>query len=172
MNAFDVFVILMAVILVLVGLLRGLVRISLGLGGLVFGVLAALQWEGTLAVPIERLVRNDAVAHLLAFGLIVVGVILGAVLLAFFLRKLLKKASLSWLDRMLGATGGLLCAALLAGAVAVPLASVLPSESRILRESRLAPVTLEVSLLVVRLAPDDLREKFLEGLDRIKEATT
>ena len=65
-----------------------------------------------------------------------------------------------------------MCAALLAAAVAVPLASVLPRGSRILTESRLAPVTLQVSRLVVRLAPDELRERFQQGLDRIKEATT
>jgi membrane protein required for colicin V production len=172
MNGFDAFVLLAALALVCLGILRGLVRISLGLGGLVLGLLVALQYEGSVAPSFERAVGDPVVAHLLAFAVLVMAVLAGSILLAWALRRLLKKAHLGWLDRLLGAAVGLLCATLLAAAVAVPLASVLPKDSRVLAESRLAPVTLKVSRMVVRLAPQDLREKFLRGIDRIQEAAT
>ena len=172
MNAFDAFVLLAALALACLGILRGVVRISLGLGGIVLGLLLALQYEGVVAPVIQRVVSDEVVAHLLAFALIVMAVLAGSIFLAWTLRNLLKKAHLSWLDRSLGAGAGLLCAALLAAAVAVPLASVLPQDSRVLVESRLAPLTLKVSRMVVRLAPEDVRQKFQQGLDRIKDATT
>jgi membrane protein required for colicin V production len=172
MNAFDAFVLLTALALFCLGILRGVVRISLGLGGMILGLLVALQYEAALAPTVQRVVSDDVVAHLLAFALLVMGVMATSIFVGWVLRHLLKKAHLTWLDRLLGAAAGLVCAALLAAAVAVPLASVLPRDSRILVESRLAPVTLEVSRVVVRLAPDELRQKFQQGLDRIKEATT
>jgi uncharacterized membrane protein required for colicin V production len=172
MNAFDAFVLLAALALFCLGILRGAVRISLGLGGMILGLLVALQYETVLAPYIQRVVKDDVVAHLLAFAMLVMAMMALAILLGWILRHLLKKAHLTWLDRILGAAAGLVCAALLAAAVAVPLASVLPKGSRVLAESRLAPVTLEVSRLVVRLAPDELRQRFHQGLDRIKEATT
>ena len=172
MNAFDAFVLLAALALFCVGMLRGVVRISLGLGGMILGLVVALQYEATLAPRLQRVVTDDVLAHLLAFALLVMGVMVLSIFVGWMLRHLLKKAHLTWLDRLLGAAAGLVCAALLAAAVAVPLASVLPRGSRVLTESRLAPVTLEVSRLVVRLAPDELRLRFQRGLDRIKEATT
>ncbi len=172
MNAFDAFVLLAALILACLGILRGVVRISLGLGGMVLGLLLALQYEGTVAPVVQRVVSDAVVAHLLAFALIVMVVMAASIFLAWVLRHLLKKAHLNWLDRSLGAAAGLLCAALLAAAVAVPLASALPRGSRVLVESRLAPVTLKVSRMMVRLAPEELRLRFQQGLDRIKDATT
>jgi len=172
MNAFDAFVLLAALALFCLGILRGAVRISLGLVGMILGLVVALQYEAVLAVRVQRVVSDDVLAHLLAFALLVMGVMALSIFVGWILRHLLKKAHLGWLDRILGAAAGLVCAALLAAAVAVPLASVLPRGSRILAESRLAPVTLEVSRFVVRLAPDELRAQFQRGLDRIKQTTT
>lgn len=172
MNAFDAFVLLAALVLACLGILRGVVRISLGLGGMVLGLLLALQYEGTVAPVVQRVVSDAVVAHLLAFALVVMVVLAASIFLGWVLRHLLKKAHLNWLDRSLGAAAGLLCAALLAAAVAVPLASALPRGSRVLVESRLAPVTLKVSRMVVRLAPEELRLRFQQGLDRIKDATS
>ncbi len=172
MNAFDAFVLLAALALFCVGMLRGVVRISVGLGGMILGLVVALQYEATLAPRVQHVVSDDVLAHLLSFALLVMAVMALSLFAGWVLRHLLNKAHLGWLDRLLGAAAGLVCAALLAAAVAVPLASVLPRGSRILTESRLAPVTLQVSRLVVRLAPEELRERFQQGLDRIKESTT
>jgi uncharacterized membrane protein required for colicin V production len=172
MNAFDAFVLLAALALFCLGILRGVVRISLGLGGMILGLVVALQYEAVLASGIQRVVKDDVLAHLVAFALLVMAVMTLAIFVGWILRHLLKKAHLTWLDRALGAAAGLVCAALLAAAVAVPLASVLPRGSRVLTESRLAPVTLEVSRFVVRLAPEELRDRFQRGLDRIKETAT
>lgn len=172
MNAFDAFVLLAALVLFCVGMLRGVVRISLGLVGMVVGLVVALQYEAALAARVQKVVSDDVLAHLLAFALLVMSVMILSLFVGWILRHLLKKAHLGWLDRILGAAAGLVCAALLAAAVAVPLTSVLPRGSRILSESRLAPMTLEVSRLVVRLAPEELRQRFQRGLDRIKGAVT
>ena len=171
MNGFDLLILLSAALLVLFGAYRGLVRIALGLGGLVVGLILALRWEGAVSRWVRPLVDSDLWAPLLAFVGVVVAVVLAFLVASWTLRHLLRAAHLIWLDRLLGAAAGLVCASLLAGALAVLLASDLPAGSRFLAHSRLAPYTLQISRGVVRLAPSQLRERFQVGLERITAET-
>ncbi len=103
MNAFDAFVLLAALALFCVGMLRGVVRISVGLGGMILGLVVALQYEATLAARVQHVVSDDVLAHLLSFALLVMAVMALSLFVGWILRHLLKKAHLGWLDRLLGA---------------------------------------------------------------------
>jgi len=171
MNGFDLLVLLAAALFVLFGAYRGLLRLGLGLAGLVVGLFLALRWEGALTPYVRRIIDSDLWAPLLSFVGVVVAVVIASLVVAWALRSVLKVAHLLWIDRILGATAGLLCAALLAGGVAVILASDLPPDSRLLADSALAPYTLQISRGVVRLAPEGLRQRFEAGLERITSRT-
>lgn len=105
---------------VLVGLLRGVTREIVSLGGWVLGLVLAFHFAGRVgaALPIEPQVLGIAIGALL----ILAGVLILAALLGALLRALMAAVKLSALDRVLGAGFGFARAALVLG-LAVFLAS-------------------------------------------------
>jgi membrane protein required for colicin V production len=100
------------------GVSRGLVREVLGLAGLVAGVLVAGLYAGPVAAPLERWLPPGA-ARAVAFGGLLLGVLIVAALIGHLLTKLLEAVKLSIPNRLLGglfglARGALLVVALLA----------------------------------------------------------
>jgi len=168
MNAFDLVILALAAGLALLGAFRGLIRLALGAGGLLVGILLAIRWEERATPAVKRVLDSDLWAPMVAFVGIVVIVVLAAVAAGILLRRLLKLANLAWMDRALGAGVGLLGALLLSAALSIFLAAGLPGDSRLLADSSLAPVTLRLSGAVVRLAPPSLRKRFDDGMARFR----
>ena len=168
MNAFDVVILALAAGLGLLGAFRGLIRMALGIGGLVVGILLAIRWEERATPAVKRVLDSDLWAPMVAFVGIVVVVVLAAVAARILLRRLVKLAHLAWMDRALGVGVGLMGALLLSAALSIFLAAGLPGDSRLLADSTLAPVTLRVSGAVVRLAPLALRKRFDDGMARFR----
>jgi membrane protein required for colicin V production len=72
-------------------------------------------------------------------------------------------------DRWLGGLFGLARGLFLAAAIASFLVAFLPSEGRILRESRALPLLAPAGRFVAGLAPGALRERMDEGWNRLAE---
>jgi len=169
MNGFDLFLIVMVVALLALGAWKGLVRLLLGITGMVAGVFLALRFESRLAPLFLRWVTTqELLARLLAFVSIVVGVSVACVVIAFLVRQMLKVATLGWLDRVLGATAGLVCALLFMGTIALFLTAGFPDQSKLLAGSKTAPYLLQVSRGVAKAAPPELRQKFDAGLEKLQ----
>ena len=88
--------------------------------GLIVGIFLAGQYYGTVGgwLPID----NPEYAKWAAYAIIIVGVFVVSVILAYILRRITKWAFLGWADRLGGAVlglvlGGLLCAAALAACI-------------------------------------------------------
>jgi membrane protein required for colicin V production len=167
-NGFDMFVLVLGLVLVLLGLFRGLVRMAVGLGGLVLGIFLAIRFEERATPLVRRVVDSELWGSMIAFVGIVVGVVLAAAVVSFVLRKLLKAANLAWVDRGLGAAVGLVGALFLSAALSIILTAGLPRDSRLLADSKLAPITLRLSVALVRLAPPSLRQRFDAGMQRLR----
>lgn len=113
MTGWDVAIVVVGLVLVVEGLLKGVVRLLFGLGGLVLGYLYA----GFVATPASRLLiflpigaRHPA-ALLAGFALIFGACVAAGILFTF----LLKQAGLSGLNRLAGVAAGLLITVYLAG---------------------------------------------------------
>lgn len=167
-NGFDMFLLVLGLVLVLLGLFRGLVRMAVGTGGLVLGILLAIRVEERATPLVRKVVDSELWGSMIAFVGIVVSVVLAAAVVSFLLRKLLKAANLAWLDRGMGAAVGLVGALFLSAALSMILAAGLPRNSRLLADSKLAPITLRLSGALVRLAPPSLRQRFDEGVGRLR----
>jgi membrane protein required for colicin V production len=169
MNAFDIGLLVVACILVLVGVVKGLVRILIGVAALVAAFALAAQyhrplgeWLGWSSVP-------DDAMMLLSYILIFLGVMLAGGLVAFLLRKLLKAAMLGWADRMAGAALGLVAATLAAALLVLPMIAYSPGGSAMLRESVLAPYVVVVADIAAPLVPDDLERLYHERMQELRQ---
>jgi membrane protein required for colicin V production len=117
MTTVDWIIAAVVLISVLVGLLRGVTREVVSLGGWIAGLVLAFHFAHAVGatLPLEPPILQVAVGALL----ILAGALILAALLGALLRALMAAARLSALDRMLGAAFGFARAALVLGVVVV-----------------------------------------------------
>jgi membrane protein required for colicin V production len=168
-NAFDIVLLLLACGLVLFGMIKGLVRILIGLAALVAAFALAAQFHQPLADSLSGLEISSEFLRLIAYLMIFLGVMLAGGLLAFLTRKLVKAAMLSWADRLGGAAVGLVIAMLAAALVVLPLVAYSPYSEKILANSVLAPYVTVVADMANMLVPDDLSERYRRKVDDLRQ---
>jgi len=168
MNTFDIVLLVLACVLVVVGMIKGLVRILIGLAALVAAFALAARYHRPLAERLGGLEIGEEPLKLLAYVMIFLGVMLGGAVIAFLLRKLVKAAMLSWADRLAGATLGLVVAMLAAALLILPLVAYSPYAERVLGGSVLAPYVTVVADLANALVPDDLSRRYNQKIDELR----
>jgi len=168
MNAFDVVLLGFACMLVVIGMLKGLVRILIGLGALLAAFAVAARFHAGLAGRLAGWDVGDEALRLLAYLLIFVGVMLGGGLIAFLAGKLVRAAMLGWADRLGGAALGLVAAMLAAALMVLPLVAYSPYGERILAQSVLAPYIAVVADLATHLAPSDLAQRYRRKIEDLR----
>jgi len=167
-NGFDIGLVILAGLLVLLGLAKGLTRLLIGMAALIAAFMLAAQFHGALA---QRLVWLDWPAdalRLVAYLLIFFGTMLAGGLLAWLVRKLLKAALLGWADRLAGGAVGLVAAALVAALLVLPLVAYSPFGERALRDSLLAPYVTVVADVARRLVPPEFSESYRERVEELR----
>jgi membrane protein required for colicin V production len=127
MTGFDFAVIAVVALSALLAFLRGIVRELIALASWVAAVVLALAFGGTVAAMLPGLDASPAARHVLAFALVLIGVLIAGAALAFLLSRLIRAAGLGSLDRFLGVFFGLARGAaiavlfvLVAGVTALP----------------------------------------------------
>jgi membrane protein required for colicin V production len=167
-NYFDVFLLAMACVLVLLGMLKGLVRILIGLAALIGAFALAARYHQPLANRLSVLDIEFEPLSLISYLLIFLGVMLAGGLVAWLMRKLIKAAMLSWADRLGGAALGLLAALLIAALLVLPLVAYSPWSERVLANSKLAPYVTVVADFANLLVPEDLSRRYRQGVEDLR----
>ena len=140
MNAFDTVILVVIALLMLVGLLKGLTRLAIGIAALAAAFVLAARFHPPVAASIAAAAGlTEPVATAAAYAAIFLGTMLAGALVAFVARRTLKLAMLGWVDRLAGAALGLIAALLAAGLVLLPAVGRVPAGESLLRESVLAP---------------------------------
>jgi membrane protein required for colicin V production len=168
MNVFDIVLLVLACGLVLLGMMKGLVRIVIGLAALLAAFFIAASYHQPLAQRLGGLELRVELLQLVAYGLIFLGVMLTGAILAYLARKLLKAAMLSWADRLGGAALGLVAAMLVAALVILPLVAYSPASQRLLAHSVLAPYVVLVADVANALVPDELSQRYRQGIEELR----
>lgn len=169
MNGFDIGLLILLVLLVLFGLIKGLTRLLIGMGALIVGFLLAAQFHQQLAVKLTWINVNDDVLKLIAYVMIFFGTMAVGGVLAWIVRKLLKVAMLSWADRLAGGAVGLVAAMLIAAWLVLPLVAYSPFGEKALRDSTLAPYVAVVADLAKRLVPKELSDSYNKKIEDLRE---
>ncbi|MCH7745853.1 MAG: CvpA family protein [Chloroflexi bacterium] len=106
MNIVD-FIILGAVGLVaLLGLKAGFLKPVSGIGGLILGVMVAIQQHGEVAALLVGYIDKELWRNVAGFIAVVLVATLVTRAVAFMVKKLLSALALGWADHVVGAVGG------------------------------------------------------------------
>ncbi len=139
------------------------------LAGLVVGyILAAWQYH-RLAGWFAPHMKSPWLGEIAGFLIVFFAVLMVAGFAGRIARWVMKKAGLSTLDRVLGAVLGLLKGVLVVAVVLTAMAAFAPA-AKWLAGSQLAPYFLVGGRAAVWLAPSELRHRFYQGLDYMRQA--
>ncbi len=168
-NAFDAGFTALLLVLSLIGVVKGLTRLVVGMTALVAAFVVAAARHGQVAgALVSRFEMSPLVASAIGYGAVFIGVMLVAALVLPLVRALVRMAMLAWADRLAGAAAGLAGAVLIAGSVVVPVLAYVPAGDRLLAESQLAPYAVVGADAAVALAPAELTDWYRERMHAVQ----
>jgi membrane protein required for colicin V production len=149
--------------------IEGFFHEAFKLAGLVVGYLLAAWQYQHLAEKFAPHLKSPWVGEIAAFLIIFFAVLIVAGLIGRIARSVMKKAGLGGIDRFLGALLGLLKGVLVVAIVLMAMTAFEPA-AKWLAESELAPYFLVGGRAAIWAAPSDLRLRFYQGLDYMRQA--
>jgi len=158
MNWLDIVILVAIAIPTVIGLRVGIIKAALSLAGVIAGIILA----GFYYIPLsERLsfISPASVAKIVAFAIILIGVIIIAAVLAWLLRRVTSIMMLGGVDRVGGAILGFVLVALFCGALLSAYINFFDKAPPI-TESHLATILLDGFSLVLALLPEPIRSFF------------
>jgi membrane protein required for colicin V production len=167
MNLFDCFLIAILAYSTIVAFVRGIILELFSLGGLVAGILVASWNYNHVAVVLGHLIATPAIAQIVAFLLIIIGVMVLSALLGRALNRTAHAIGLGFFDRLLGALFGFARGCLFGVAILMAIAAFLPHSAWI-ANSRLSSYFLAGAHAVSFVVPHDLRQQILNGAQQLK----
>jgi membrane protein required for colicin V production len=153
---------------VIAAAIEGFFREAFKLAGLVVGYLLAAWQYQRLAARFAPHLKSPWVGEMAGFFIIFLAVLLVAGFAGQFARWVMKKAGLSTIDRMLGALLGLSKGILVVAIVLMAVTAFEPAADW-LAGSELAPYFLVGGRAAIWLAPPELRHRFYQGLDYMRQ---
>ena len=164
MNELDYAIIVVVLVSMAIGAWRGAMRELINIGGWVVAFIAAHAFSGALAPFFADWMAEPIYRSVVSWIVIFVAVLIFAALLASLLSELVRKLGLSGLDRMLGATVGLLRGVLVVIVLALVAGMTKFPQSALWKNASLTP-PIEVAALYARaLLPESLASRILYRL--------
>ena len=171
MSVADWIILLFLLFSVVTAAWEGFFHEAFGLAGLIVGYLVAAWQYRRLADWFETFLKQTWLGDISAFLIIFFAVLIIAGLLGRLMRRVMKAAGLTAIDRTLGALLGLVKGSLVVAIVLVAMAAFAPA-ARWLPQSQLAPYFMVAGRAAIWVAPADLRRRFDEGLAYLRKAQT
>jgi membrane protein required for colicin V production len=169
MGIADWIIIAFLVFSVTAAAIEGFFHEAFALAGLVVGYLLAAWQYHRLADWFAPHLKSPWLGEIAGVLIIFFAVLLVAGLAGRIARWAMKKAGLSAIDRVLGAVLGLLRGALMVAVLLTVMAAFAPA-AKWLDGSELAPYFLVGGRAAIWLAPPELRHRFYQGLDYMRQA--
>jgi membrane protein required for colicin V production len=169
MNLFDWFLIAILAYSTIMAFMRGIILELFSIGGLVAGILIAGWNYNHIAEILERLITTPATAQIIAFLLIVIGVMVLSTLLGKALNRTAHAIGLGFFDRFLGAVFGLARGCLFGVAILMAVAAFRPHSTWV-ENSRLTPYFLAGVHAVSFVVPYGLQQQIMNGAKQLKHS--
>jgi len=168
LSGLDWLIVVIIVVSALMAAARGFFVELFSLVGVIFGYLLAV-WEYWRVAPYYLpYVKTPWAADAAGFLTIFFAVVVVSGVIAHIVRWAVKSVGLSFVDRILGASFGLLRGVLMVTVLVLGLAAF-PKGSEALANSELAPYFLVVGRAAIWVAPSDVRARFHDGLDALRK---
>lgn len=152
MNWLDIVIIVAIAIAILIGLRIGIIKAVLSLAGLIVGVILAGRYYAPLSEWLSFIPQASA-AKIVAFAIILIGVMVIAGVLASLLKWAASAIMLGWVNRLGGAVFGLVLGAIFCGALLAIWVKLFDIAA--ISESNLAAILLDRLPVVLALLPDE-----------------
>ena len=167
---FDIVLALIVIWSAAAGLRAGLARVVVGVIATIVGFLAGFWCYGIVAAKLTPWVKTPAIANVLGFLAIFIGVLIIGSLISALLSRLFKWIGLSWFNHFLGGVAGFLRGALVIAALVDIIVAFSPSPTPdFLLQSRLVPYASEVSSWLADLAPRELKDAFSQQMQNLRQ---
>jgi membrane protein required for colicin V production len=165
---FDLGAGVVALVLVLYGAWRGIIRISFWFAGWAIGWWVALRYSEPLALRLgarrELLADHPDLLRLACFIFLLIVVVFLASLLGWLLSRLVKLALMGPMDRLAGAGLGLLMAIVLVCAATIPILAAWPPDGGwLMSQSVLAPYAVAGGEYLKVAAAEPWKSRFSAG---------
>ena len=158
------FLTIIAVSLIL-GLIRGLMRMLIGVASVVAGFIIAALYYRPVSTLFNRLFSAEIWRQLVAFVLIFVIVLIVGGLVSFLLSKIIK-GPLRLADRILGGGLGVVSGVLICGVLVIAQLAF-PVDKQALQRSAIAPYCYWLTKGMIQVIPQELKEKFKATYEEI-----
>ena len=168
LNLLDILALIILSLSTVAALLRGLSHEILSLLSAILAFLLAVFFYGDVARLYVRLGITSPLSDFLGFLTVFLSIMIAGSFLVMILDRALRTLHLKWLDRLLGGIFGLVRGWLVAAVVFLALATF-PIQDDLLEQSQLADFFLSSVRTVVRVAPEDFRDKFDSGYEKVYE---
>jgi membrane protein required for colicin V production len=169
MSIADWIIVVFLVFSVAAAAIEGFFHEAFKLAGLVVGYLLAAWQYQRLADWFAPHLKSPWLGEIAGFLIIFFAVLVVAGIAGRIARSIMKKAGLNAIDRFLGAVLGLLKGVLVVAIVLTAMAAFAPAANG-LAGSQLAPYFLVGGRAAIWLAPSELRQRFYQGLDYMRQA--
>ena len=153
MNWLDIVIIVAIAITALFGLRIGIIKAVLSLAGVIVGVILAGRYYLPLSEQLS-FISLVSVAKIIAFAIILIGVVVIASALVHLLKWAASVVMLGWVNHLGGAVFGLVLGAIFCGALLATWVKWLGISSTI-TESIMAAILLDKFPLILALLPDE-----------------
>lgn len=159
MNLLDIVIAALCIGFAVYGSLQGVVRQLFSWTGLIFGHLVGVKFYATVQEQLRLdFPHGDIVSYLLTF----VAVYLVFRLVGLLIERWVRGSELSGTDRFAGMLAGVMKGALLSVLLVFVLVILLPRDTSLLRESKLAPRAMVAAKWVQKVFPERISNAFRE----------
>ena len=170
MNWIDLLVLLVIGLSVLSGFMAGFARVGVGFIATLLGIFFGFWCYGVVAAYVLDYVSSKAIANLIGFFVIFIGIVLIGAIAGRVLAKFFKWVGLSWFDRILGGAFGLVRGIVMAAALVTVLLAFAPTPPpRSVVESKTMPYVIDASNILAVLTPHEVKEAFQETKEKVKK---
>jgi membrane protein required for colicin V production len=169
MNGLDWFLIVVGVVCLGRGILRGAVSQLFGIAGVIGGVLLAAHSYESVARQLSNLFPGLPGAAAISFIVIFLLTWFCIGVGGYWTGKLLRRTGLGFLDRLIGGVVGMAKALVLAMVVIALLTFLLAPKSPLLVQSTLIPYVQQAAQLLLKATPENLQKLFEEKQKAFKE---
>ncbi len=153
MNWLDIVILVAIAIAVFLGLRMGLIKAALSLAGLIIGVVLAGHYYTPFSQQLA-FIPGEGIAKVVAFAIILIGVMIIAAVLARLLTWAAKVIMLGWVNHLGGAVFGLLLGVIFCSALLAMWVNFVGMEGAIAK-STIAPILLDRFPVVLALLPGE-----------------
>jgi membrane protein required for colicin V production len=168
MNALDIVIGIILVFGLVRGIFRGLVEEISSIIGIFGGIYGAVFYYPAAEKFLRRWISDSGYANIIGF-LVIFGVIFILVgILGVVIKYLLNIVSLGWFDRLCGAAFGGIKGILIASVLLLALTTFLPGGTPLIKTSRLAPHVAVITEYIVKIVPQDMKQRFGEKYKDVK----